>query len=498
VLKVEGRGSRVAAAIPVALGILALVGELPVLRSLATADLNWCYRYLLPDSYDWIHNGLYWAGADLTPSLRPPGLPLLIALLWRLGALRFLPVLNFLALGACAALLYRLLRTRHAPVVAAVATWVFFSSAYVQELAKYVMAEVWATPFLVAAALAFLRAGTRPRAYLALGALLGAGYLVHYAAAIAGAGFAAAVLLTRRDDLKRRELWLGSLLACLPPLAWLLFRSLQYRARPELPTHVIEPLVSFSLVNIRAYLVTGAALLGLALLPLYAAGLLELLARRGPDPYRTAVLAPLLALLFFFGLWYRWVDKRFLFYAYPFAVCLLAQGLQDLVAWAGRARAATVIAALYLPCALAWNQIRYPAPGLGQEFLALTPRDFLDLAFHIEGARVTRVHPRLADAWSGGLFDDRLAPEPCPAGELPELLRIKADLDHRLPRGEPVGFHSGPGWPSDYWSAVNRLGNVLLRPVVRPDQARHAVAMGEVPGARELSSAGRYRVLVRE
>jgi hypothetical protein len=63
------------------------------------SDLSWCYSYLTSDSYDWLNNGLYWAGEHVVPSMRPPGYPLLIAALWRLGCLSLLPACNFLALA---------------------------------------------------------------------------------------------------------------------------------------------------------------------------------------------------------------------------------------------------------------------------------------------------------------------------------------------------------------------------------------------------------------
>src|SRR5450759_738954 len=53
----------------------ALAGALPVVRSLLVADLNWCYPYNTADSYDWINNGLYWAGASVAPALRAAGGP---------------------------------------------------------------------------------------------------------------------------------------------------------------------------------------------------------------------------------------------------------------------------------------------------------------------------------------------------------------------------------------------------------------------------------------
>src|SRR5450759_5695078 len=98
---------------PLLLAAFATLGALPVVRSLLVADLNWCYPYMTADSYDWINNGLYWAGASVAPSLRPPGFPLVIAALWKLGALSALPAVDFLFLGLSTAALYPLMHERH-------------------------------------------------------------------------------------------------------------------------------------------------------------------------------------------------------------------------------------------------------------------------------------------------------------------------------------------------------------------------------------------------
>ena len=76
---------------PLLLAVFATLGALPVVRSLIVADLNWCYPYMTADSYDWISNGLFWSGKPILPSLRPPGLPLVIAGLSKVGLLSLLP-----------------------------------------------------------------------------------------------------------------------------------------------------------------------------------------------------------------------------------------------------------------------------------------------------------------------------------------------------------------------------------------------------------------------
>ena len=55
---------------PLLLAVFAALGALPVVRSLLVADLNWCYPYVTSDSYDWIANGLSWAGENLAANPR--------------------------------------------------------------------------------------------------------------------------------------------------------------------------------------------------------------------------------------------------------------------------------------------------------------------------------------------------------------------------------------------------------------------------------------------
>ena len=203
---VSGRLERIA---PRTLIVFAVIGVVPVIRSQLVPDLNWCYPYMTADSYDWISNGLHWAGENVECSWRPPGLPLVIAGLFRLGLLSWLPIVNFAVVGLTTAMLYALLRERHDAWIAALACWFFFANDYVQDLAKYVMAEIYCTLFIVLAAHAFLRASREPRYYRRCGLLLGVGFLFHHATVVAGIGFAAAFLLTRLADVRRSEVWQG-------------------------------------------------------------------------------------------------------------------------------------------------------------------------------------------------------------------------------------------------------------------------------------------------
>jgi hypothetical protein len=507
----QGRGQALDRFLPPFLLLAGIVGTIPVVRSLYVADLNWCYRFLSRDSYDWINNGLYWAGAPVLPSFRPPGLPLVIALLDRLSLLSWLPVLNFVVLGATAAVLYRLLRERFSPAVSAVAAWAFFSNSFVQDFTRWILAEVWAVFFLVLAALFFLRAEKRPGAYISFGAAVGVSFLCHYAALPAGIGFAVSVVLARRADLSRRELWAGAVTAGILPGVWLAVRWRHALLRPDAPRHGVEALVAFVPQNISFYAFAGLALAGLVVLPLYVAGALRCLGRSGrKERLLRGLFAPVLAVLaLFFGFLYDWTDKRFLLYFFPFAVGFLALGVERLLDWGRRTPALRAVSAAYLLGALAWNQITYPPYGI--QFLAVTPRDFLEApeeldaklktTLHLTGARVVRIHRSMPGGFAGGLFDFRLRPPDCRLSVddgYAALLRLRSVLDEKLGSGAPVGMERLTGWPDDGWESRNRMSNVLGRPVVLPDLAPCRIAPAPLPGLREVFAAGPYSVDCRE
>jgi hypothetical protein len=493
---------------PAALGVAAVVGTIPVLRLLIVPDLNWCYPFMSSDSYDWVANGLHWMGAPVESNWRPPGLPLVIGILWKLGALSLLPVVNYLVLGATTAILYLLLRERFTAAVSALSAWIFFANDYVQDLTKYVMSEIYGTLFIVLAAWLFFRAASRPRLYAWFGLALGVGFLFQYAALPAGIGFAAALLLTRRDQLRTPALWRGLAFAAVPPGAWFLLRWWHYHGA-GVPQHVVETLLRFSVGNLRLYIVAGIALLGLALLPLYAAGFLRMVVgnTEGTRAFRATVFGPLVSLGLFWLFLYDWADKRFLYYVFPFCACFLAEGLAALSDWAKHGLVAKTIAAAYLAVALLWNQIRYPSYGIN--YIALTPRDFLECpteqlvnfktVLHLAGARVVRLHATIPSAFSRGLFDFRERDATCDvrSASYTCLSVIRKELDERLPSGSPIGLFRAQGFSEDLYAGHNRLGNELLRPVVWPEGADLVLTSEPHPEARLELECGPYRVYRR-
>ena len=447
------------------------------------------------------------AGEDVAASWRPPGLPLLIAALFKLGLLSWLPVANVLVLGLTTAALYLLLRERHGAWISACASWFFFANDYVQDLTKYIMADIYCTLFIVLAAHAFFRASRDPRYYRRCGLLLGVGFLFHHATVVAGIGFAVALVFTRFEHIRRPEAWQGLAGGGLVAGAWAVARWAHYHMHPGGPRHVQEALLYFSAENVLFYAITSLALLGLAILPLYVAGFAGLVARDFPDrAWRATVSCPLGALAVFWLLFYNWADKRFLYYLFCFCICLLAEGLDALAAWARRGRLAAALACAYLGVALLWNQIRYPSYGI--RYLALTPQDFFEVSvteharplgkqtFHLSGARVVRLHGSFLASFSRSLFDVRLSAATCSVF-VPSpacLVALKADVDRLFAPGEVVGF-APPDSLNDRASSMRRLGDILGRRVVLPGEARLAVTGRDASSKPPLASCGPYALV---
>lgn len=450
---------------------------------------------MAPDSWDWLANGIFWSGAPITASFRPPGLPLVLALLHQLQLLPILPYLNFTMLGLTAFLLHRLIRLRHSPLTAALAVLLFVSNGSFFGYTRYLMAEVWTLPFLVGAGIAFVRATEQPRKYLLVAALLSVSFLFHYAGAVVGAGLGLAALLYRRRDFATRWPWLALAVAAPLPAAWIVVRALHNRASEN--AHVIEELVQPSFENLWYYAVVAIALVGLAAVPVYLWGLVRLLPSRGKplSSWAQGVLSPLLSLALFFTLVYSWADKRFLYYLLPFAVAVAAEGIALVVTFAHGGRLKATLATLLLAVVLLWNRIPYPATS--HTLLALTPRDFWDAAHGLPTAKMQSV----SSTWSIGLLaTDGFASFRSPQAtctnprEFAATRELRSFVEARLEAGEPIALAGRGGDSTSYWTDTNRITIAVERPAVKPGPTGFVLRWLEAPDPRALTTIGPWEL----
>jgi hypothetical protein len=359
-----------------ALAALCLLDLLLLAPGLVPRDLNLAYGFMDGDSHDWIANGLRLAGADVRYSGRPPLLPLAIALLDRLSALRLLPLLlHGLFLGAVLAFhaLARRLVPRRAAFAAAVALLACFS---LGNLSLQVMADVPAACLLLFAVRSFVLAGEEPRRYLAAGIWAGLAALTQSAGLLWLPAAAITALLHRRRDLRSPWLWAG-LLA--PLVLMLLGSGVQPPALGGAGGIAREQwrLLAFHAGSAPFYLYSLASLLGLPGAVLLAAGggLALRGARRDADRFLAVTLFALLALFFVF--FYDYQAKRFVVYGAWLGGLFIAEALarpRGRLAFSAAATLLVAGAALPLPTpgnAPSWAAV-WPAPPLYLEVPAGT------------------------------------------------------------------------------------------------------------------------------
>ncbi|HEX3553710.1 MAG TPA: glycosyltransferase family 39 protein [Thermoanaerobaculia bacterium] len=353
------------------LGLLRLALLAP---GLIPADLNLTYPFVGGDSHDWIANGLRLAGEDVRYSGRPPLLPLVIALLYRLSALSWLPLLLQGLFLATVLVFHRraaLLFPRRAAGVAALALLVNYS---LGDFSLQVMADVPASCLLFLAAVCFLRAGEvegeRSRRWdLASGLLAGLAALTQSAGALWAPVAAATALVHRRRDRRSPWLWLAAMAPLAFPALWM---ALQPAALAGPGGHAADQwhFVALHAGSVPFYLLALASLLGVpgALLLTAGAGWLAAGGRRAVrEPALFLCLGLAAALILFFVFLYGFEAKRFLVYGVWAAGLLLAAALARLrrrtVFWAV---AGLLLAVSALPLPTAADDARaaglWPAP----------------------------------------------------------------------------------------------------------------------------------------
>ncbi len=454
----------------VALAALAAAQYLLLAPHLVYPDLGLSYPFQGGDTFDWLLNALALSGERVRNSVRPPALPVVLALLRRLGLLSLFPLLDLAFHHAAAVGAHLVLRRRFRRPVAFVAGLLVLFGASVSIFALEVMADLPAAILLGAACAAFLAAGTNPRRYELAGLLGGLSAVTQQAALLLPLPAAITVLLFRRGDLRRAHLWLGGALYALFPVLWFTAKRIVFGTFGDVGIKQWR-LLGFQPENVPHYLLAALSLWGWPCLVLAVAGAVlsvrDLARAAGGSDDRAWALFPLLTagtVLVFFSLFYDVLDKRFLLYAFFPSLALIARALAAL---RGR-RAFVPIAALALTLA-AWP-LRNAVLATQSALWPLPPTYLVvpqGKPLHHPLPYFDRAHFEVTDLaaagrwslWSEVLRADRKAREP------PRLAAVPDDV------AVAVYFApSGPRRPS-LWMALTRLGYVVRRRVtlVMPD-----------------------------
>jgi hypothetical protein len=281
--------------------------------ALVYPDLNLDYPFMDGDSHDWIAGGLRLAGHDVRDPGRSPLLPLLIALLDRLGALSWLPMVLQLLFHGTILVFYALAAGRGPRLAAFAVSLALLLSHSLHGMSLQVMADVPASCLLFLGGRAFVLAGTLPRRYLASGLLSGLSALTQSAGLLAVIPAALTVLIHRRRDLRSGWLWTGAFLFVALQGLWLAARLTIFGSVGTTTARqwdLIEPGAG----SVLFYLYSLVSLLGLPGVLLLGAGLAPAVraARRDEDRFFWLALFAVVAV--FFVLLYDFDAKRFLVY----------------------------------------------------------------------------------------------------------------------------------------------------------------------------------------
>jgi dolichyl-phosphate-mannose-protein mannosyltransferase len=395
---------------------------------------------------------------------RAPGLPLVIAVLDRLGALPWLPVLLHGFFLATILAFYRLAAREGSRRGAFAVSLALLASYSLTGMSLQVMADVPASCLLFLAGRSFvLAAPGSPRRYLTAGLLGGLAALTQAACVLIAIPAAVTVIVHRRRDLRSGWLWAGAFLFAALQGLWIVVRlTVLGSAGNHLARqwNLIDPHAGSAFF----YLYSLASLLGIPgvlLLGVASAGAVRSARRDGAVLFWALLLA---VFAIFFVFFYDFDAKRFLLYLVWPAGLLIAGVLSRI-----RSRAAFAAAAGLL---IAGSSFPLPVEGKDGTWIGVWPlppaylqapvtgRPSGSPVLRASGIRLRTFPPadlfrfsNLNRVWSA-----RRAARSSPRPERLDPARVKADrgaLFLFLDRSDGGGRHR----------TLSRLSNALLKPV---------------------------------
>ncbi|RJP74840.1 MAG: hypothetical protein C4522_22280 [Desulfobacteraceae bacterium] len=292
-------------------------------------DLAFTYPFKSFDSYQWISDALLYAGYNIDISYRNPGLPILIALLMKIGFPNLLPVLSQLLLVVFFIYLTCFLRRYFEDGIVAVTILFFFFNFSIQTFFDYVLADQWAVT-LQLIAIYYLSGVKENRLYLIPFVIFASlSFLFQFAVGFLLPAFVIYFIFECRHVIRNEKRFyaLSFVTVCLalaiiaPNLIykWIRFGTPFYSQ--------VNPfqLVQFHLFGIPYYGINYVSFFGLPVAVFSIYGMFTSLAKR--DIWILIHIGVLSSFLFWI-LFYTWLDVRFLLYFLPFLPFYFANGLK--------------------------------------------------------------------------------------------------------------------------------------------------------------------------
>jgi hypothetical protein len=291
-------------------------------------DINITYPFMAPDSYDWIANGLHYEGYDVNFSGRPPGLPLLIAILDSFGMLTLLPVLNQLILLGLLIVAYRVLAVRFDVPVAILVIIALFFNFFLQNISFYILADLYAVFFILAGYSAYAVAVDDQQKYVFASVCWSISFLFQYAVI-----FMVPAVFVHFLCFRRRISLYSATRAILPPIllvgGWVFYKRMVCGGFLYSGVQHME-LLKLHLSSIPFYLVNTVSVLSVPLFLLLLLGIIRWLITVEERQSEFIWLNVFLVLgwCFFWVILYTWNDRRFILYLIFFLAPFIAVGLR--------------------------------------------------------------------------------------------------------------------------------------------------------------------------
>lgn len=323
-------------------------------------DLNIFYPFLAPDSYDWIANGLHYAGYDVNFTFRPPGLPLIIAGLYKLKALGLLPVLNQLVLFGILLVLFKTTARQFGKAVSIILTIILFFNFFLQNLSLFILADTFALLFLLLGLYFYIEAENDEKKYFLTSIFWSVSFLFQYAVIFIIPGILIHFFIFRK---KIRPMTFSriALPAFLFVGTWMIYKKIKFGSFLYSGVKQIE-LLNLHFDSIFFYLLNIVSVLGVMTFALLLFGAIRSTHAKNPKQRNLFFLNFALALSWFvfWVLLYDWNDKRFVAYLLPFLVPFIAVSIKFLLNFFHESNffGKTAVVVLLLIC-VAWSAVPY-------------------------------------------------------------------------------------------------------------------------------------------
>lgn len=330
-------------------------------------DLIFDYPFVGGDTHDWLANGYFMAGHDVRYSVRPPLLPILIALLVFFSKLSLLPVVIQFVVHVTAIVFYVFLSKRTKRVTAFVTTIALLFNYSFQNMSLEIMADVLAASFFLLAVIFILSTRFSKAFYIPAGILAGLSAATQQTALLLPLPLAVSVFSTRREDFKNLWFYGGICAFIVLPGSWFLYKFICFHTFGDVLVWHFN-IVKLHMDSAGHYVYSFFSLFGFAGGVLVLMGVLFALKRR--HFFEEQFLLLLFAsILFFFIFVYDYDDKRFLVYIFWLGGIFIAEALSRF-----KNRFIFFTAAVLL---LASSVMPFPEKGSRPENIAVFPPLFL-------------------------------------------------------------------------------------------------------------------------